>query len=250
MLNSKVATYYKEYTALLEGELNLPTETVTTRTTRNHAADSTGNEYFEIDIPLALDLSNRPLQIVDHDNGKTAKTLIRILSKERHPHDAAKTCTRVILVPLTGRTHQLRVHCSNSQGLGHPIVGDVWYGPTPEKLCAIDKCHNNQTKSASIIGKRKSTEAVAGYLSEEDFSSQLGYVGISTSVQLNELESASLPAPASTIHGSFNQGPIEPSKQLQSTESVDSRLMLHASYLSFIHPQTCKRIEFRSNPPF
>lgn len=71
-----------------------------------------------VDLPLILDWPNRPLQIVDHENGKPAITVWRVLSREPH-------ATRVELKPETGRTHQLRVHM---QALGHTILGDRFYG--------------------------------------------------------------------------------------------------------------------------
>lgn len=77
-------------------------------------ADDTG----VVDLPLILDWPNRPLQIVDHDNGKPATTGWRVLSRESQ-------VTRVELKPETGRTHQLRVHM---QAIGHTILGDRFYG--------------------------------------------------------------------------------------------------------------------------
>jgi tRNA pseudouridine32 synthase/23S rRNA pseudouridine746 synthase len=71
-----------------------------------------------VDLPLILDWPNRPLQIVDHENGKPATTAWRVLSREPN-------ATRVELKPETGRTHQLRVHM---QALGHTILGDRFYG--------------------------------------------------------------------------------------------------------------------------
>lgn len=74
----------------------------------------------EVQLPLCVDWPNRPLHIVDHQNGKPAHTRYTVLS-----HDAVTDRTRVALEPVTGRTHQLRVHM---QALGHPIVGDSLYG--------------------------------------------------------------------------------------------------------------------------
>ncbi len=82
-----------------------------------------------IEIPIRLDPNNRPHQIVDYENGKKAITKWTRLSIENH---FGHKCTRLMLEPLTGRTHQLRVHCA--YGLGHPIVGDRLYGyDNPEK---------------------------------------------------------------------------------------------------------------------
>jgi tRNA pseudouridine32 synthase/23S rRNA pseudouridine746 synthase len=71
-----------------------------------------------IELPLILDWPNRPLQIVDHENGKPAITRWQVLSREAN-------ATRVELKPETGRTHQLRVHM---KAIGHTILGDRFYG--------------------------------------------------------------------------------------------------------------------------
>ncbi len=73
----------------------------------------------EIDLPIRLDVDNRPYQIVDHVHGKQAHTRYRVV--ERHPDR-----TRVELFPKTGRSHQLRVHLAE---IGHPILGDDLYAP-------------------------------------------------------------------------------------------------------------------------
>lgn len=75
-------------------------------------------EEGEVDLPLAIDPDNKPRHRVDHENGKPAQSLWRVL--ERLPLPA----TRLALTPLTGRTHQLRVHM---KALGHPILGDEFY---------------------------------------------------------------------------------------------------------------------------
>lgn len=72
----------------------------------------------EVDLPLIADWPNRPRQMVCHETGKPAQTHWRVL--EREPN-----ATRVELTPKTGRSHQLRVHM---QALGHPILGDSFYG--------------------------------------------------------------------------------------------------------------------------
>lgn len=105
-----------------------------------------------IDLPMRLDVENRPYQIVDHVQGRPATTHFRVLARETDR-------TRVEFRPITGRTHQIRVHAS--KGLGHPILGDPLYGDHPA-----------------------------------------------------------------------------------------ARLMLHASYLSFVEPGGAARIEFESPPPF
>lgn len=80
-----------------------------------------------IDLPLRPDVDDRPRQRVDHDHGKPAVTRYRIVGH-------ADGRTRVELQPLTGRTHQLRVHCSHPLGLATPIVGDMLYGTASTRL--------------------------------------------------------------------------------------------------------------------
>ncbi|QPF74540.1 RluA family pseudouridine synthase [Roseateles sp. DAIF2] len=81
--------------------------------------------WQQIDLPLIADWPNRPLQKVDHELGKPSTTRWRVLGHEAHG-DAA--CSRLELEPITGRSHQLRVHL---KALGHPIVGDALYGGAP-----------------------------------------------------------------------------------------------------------------------
>lgn len=73
-----------------------------------------------VDQPLLVDWPNRPRHSVNLVNGKPAQTRYKVIS-----YDAASNTSRVALEPVTGRTHQLRVHM---QFLGHPIVGDTLYG--------------------------------------------------------------------------------------------------------------------------
>jgi len=77
-----------------------------------------------IDLPLICDWPNRPKQKVCFDTGKAAQTHYQVLS-----YDDDNTA-RMLLTPVTGRSHQLRVHM---QSLGHPILGDSFYA-TPEAL--------------------------------------------------------------------------------------------------------------------
>jgi tRNA pseudouridine32 synthase / 23S rRNA pseudouridine746 synthase len=76
-------------------------------------------EWQLIDKPIATDWINRPLQKIDLVEGKPSQTHYKVLS-----YDAATNSTSVELAPITGRTHQLRVHL---QSLGHPILGDHLY---------------------------------------------------------------------------------------------------------------------------
>lgn len=77
-----------------------------------------------IDLPLICDWPNRPRQKVCHETGKPAQTHYQVIA--RLPDGT----TRVVLTPVTGRSHQLRVHLL---ALGHPILGDRFYAP-PEAL--------------------------------------------------------------------------------------------------------------------
>ena len=80
-----------------------------------------------IDLPLRPDVDDRPRQRVDQELGKPAVTRYRVLQRR-------DGITRVAFYPLTGRTHQLRVHASSPQGLNCPIVGDRLYGTTAARL--------------------------------------------------------------------------------------------------------------------
>lgn len=77
----------------------------------------------EIDLPLICDWPNRPRQMVDFERGKPSLTRWRVVGR-----DAEAQTTRVELEPVTGRSHQLRLHLAS---IGHPIVGDVMYGAGP-----------------------------------------------------------------------------------------------------------------------
>jgi tRNA pseudouridine32 synthase / 23S rRNA pseudouridine746 synthase len=84
-------------------------------------------EAGRIDLPLRADWPNRPRQVVDAAAGKPALTHWRVLLRE-------SDCTRLLLEPVTGRTHQLRVHL---QSLGHPIRGDALYAPPPPRSARL-----------------------------------------------------------------------------------------------------------------
>jgi len=85
-------------------------------------------ESGTIDLPLICDWPNRPRQMVDHDRGKPSQTDWQVLSRDANS-------TRLKLTPLTGRSHQLRVHLLS---LGHPILGDNIYA-NEEALAAADR---------------------------------------------------------------------------------------------------------------
>lgn len=76
-----------------------------------------------VDLPLIVDWPNRPLQMVDHENGRQAVTDWRVVRSNADE-------TRVRLMPKTGRSHQLRVHML---AIGHPILGDPFYATGPAR---------------------------------------------------------------------------------------------------------------------
>jgi len=104
---------HKRYVALVAGELSSP-----------------AGEWGEIELPLMTDWPNRPRQIVAAA-GRPSRTRWRVLA---HEHDAqGRPQTRLELEPVTGRTHQLRVHL---QALGHPILGDALYADEAQRACS------------------------------------------------------------------------------------------------------------------
>lgn len=82
----------------------------------------------EISLPLRPDFDSRPRQMVDYEFGKEALTHYRVLGR-------GSGRTRMAFYPVTGRTHQLRVHAAHAAGLGVPIVGDLLYGTPAKRLC-------------------------------------------------------------------------------------------------------------------
>jgi tRNA pseudouridine32 synthase/23S rRNA pseudouridine746 synthase len=96
----------KCYTALVEGKLDPPTG--------------------EVNLPIAADWPNRPMRKIDTGSGKPSLTRYRLLT-----YDALADISRVELEPVTGRTHQLRVHLA---AIGHPILGDALYGTKANQL--------------------------------------------------------------------------------------------------------------------
>jgi tRNA pseudouridine32 synthase/23S rRNA pseudouridine746 synthase len=97
----------KKYVALVEGKPAQPSGTIS--------------------LPMRKDPLDRPRQVVDWENGKTAVTDYETI-EERNGR------TLLALYPKTGRTHQLRVHCAHPDGLGCPIVGDTLYGHRSDRL--------------------------------------------------------------------------------------------------------------------
>ena len=94
---------------------------------KNYIALVQGNLEGEgsVEVPLITDWENRPKQMVHYELGKSAKTLFEALM-----YDDVNDITRVLLTPITGRSHQLRVHMMH---IGHPITGDKIYHPCPQQ---------------------------------------------------------------------------------------------------------------------
>ncbi|MFA0088107.1 pseudouridine synthase [Vibrio sp. 10N.261.51.F12] len=97
----------KRYTALLEGVIQQQSGVIT--------------------LPMCGDLTDRPRQMVCHEQGRGAETTYQVVSTKNHR-------TKIHLFPKTGRTHQLRVHCAHQAGLNTPIVGDDLYGFKDSRL--------------------------------------------------------------------------------------------------------------------
>ena len=86
-----------------------------------------------ISQPLRVDLDDRPRQMVCEQYGRMAETRWQVLSETLI---CSQKVSRLLLQPITGRTHQLRVHMASRRGLGMPIVGDPLYAPiVPDREC-------------------------------------------------------------------------------------------------------------------
>ena len=112
-----------------------------------------------IRLPLAPDLQNRPLQRVDYQQGKMAITAYKVLG-HREKGGVDGTPTRVSLIPMTGRTHQLRVHAAHPDGLNAPIIGDNLYGQPAQRLC-LHACYLSFVHP--VTGKRMVFESSAPF---------------------------------------------------------------------------------------
>ena len=97
----------KRYQAIVQGCMSAP--------------ESQGG-WGDIELPIAADWERRPLRVIDHERGKPSHTRWRVLAMD----EAAQT-TRLELSPITGRTHQLRLHLA---AIGHAILGDALYADT------------------------------------------------------------------------------------------------------------------------
>ena len=104
-----------------------------------------------IELPLRVDLNDRPRQMVCNDHGKPAKTLWEII-------DHTSETTRLFLYPYTGRTHQLRVHMAHIRGLDAPILGDKLYGKEADRLYlhAEQLCFYHPVSGTKIVVNSKS----------------------------------------------------------------------------------------------
>ncbi|WP_353932635.1 pseudouridine synthase [Okeanomitos corallinicola TIOX110] len=104
-----------------------------------------------IDLPLWGNPENRPYQIVDFEKGKPSITKFRVMGKQ-------ESCTRVEFIPLTGRTHQIRVHSADILGLGVNILGDRLYG-----------CNDDITRLEVMcnLGSKRTTEAQSSQRNED-----------------------------------------------------------------------------------
>ena len=100
-------TIKKRYVALLDGKL----------------IENKG----KIQLPLRVDLEDRPKQLVCFEHGKNAETTWEVIERKDNK-------TRVYFYPITGRTHQLRVHAAHKNGLNLPIIGDDLYGKKQNRL--------------------------------------------------------------------------------------------------------------------
>lgn len=83
-------------------------------------ADEQGWQW--IDLPIAADWERRPLRVINHETGKSSQTLWQLMAQENTA--SGLPCSRVLLSPLTGRTHQLRLHMA---AIGHAMLGDTLY---------------------------------------------------------------------------------------------------------------------------
>lgn len=140
-------TVRKRYLALLVGDV--PT--------------ALGTHAGEVTLPLRADITRRPTQIVDFVHGKTARTLWRSQSVENRD---SLTVTRVEFEPVTGRSHQLRVHAASPApgGLGAPIVGDPLYGSPPNSATERLMLHASHLEfDDPATGERIAAESLAPF---------------------------------------------------------------------------------------
>ena len=124
VLDGAIIKTEKEIKPIAEKAILIAKETVLTKKTAK--AERTGNTG-RIELPLCPNPLDRPCQSVDEEHGKEAITEYQIITNsEKH--------TRIAFCPLTGRTHQLRVHAAHPKGLNCPILGDELYGKKADRL--------------------------------------------------------------------------------------------------------------------
>ena len=151
VLDGTIIKTEKETKPIAEKAILIAKETVSTKKTAK--AERTGNTG-RIELPLCLNPLDRPRQMVSRKHGKEAITEYQIISEsEKNTSESENTFnesnridesessinesrkyTRIIFYPLTGRTHQLRVHAAHPEGLGCPILGDELYGKKADRL--------------------------------------------------------------------------------------------------------------------
>jgi tRNA pseudouridine32 synthase / 23S rRNA pseudouridine746 synthase len=105
---------HKRYETVVHGQMTMPLQL--------------DNGWALIDLPIALDWPARPLRIIDTLLGKPSMTRWQV-----QRYDPVTDTTRLLLEPVTGRSHQLRVHL---KALGHPILGDALYAPAEVQAAA------------------------------------------------------------------------------------------------------------------
>ena len=151
VLDGMIIKTEKETKPIAEKAILIAKETVSTKKTAK--AERTGRTG-RIELPLCLNPLDRPRQMVSSEHGKEAITEYQIISEseritsesentfnesnridesERSINESRKY-TRIVFYPLTGRTHQLRVHAAHPEGLGCPILGDELYGKKADRL--------------------------------------------------------------------------------------------------------------------
>lgn len=151
VLDGVIIKTEKETKPIAEKAILIAKETVSTKKTAK--AERTGNTG-RIELPLCLNPLDRPRQMVSRKHGKEAITEYQIISEsEKNTSESENTFnesnridesersinesrkyTRIVFYPLTGRTHQLRVHAAHPEGLGCPILGDELYGKKADRL--------------------------------------------------------------------------------------------------------------------
>lgn len=111
----------KEYIALLDGIVEK---------SEGESSPKNGKSSGEMELYFRVDLDNRPHQIWDAEHGKKAITKWKKISTQNYvnPEGKSKKVSRILFIPITGRTHQLRLAAADSHGLAMPIIGDTLYG--------------------------------------------------------------------------------------------------------------------------